>query len=130
MVSLNTMITTSTSSPSAARSLPMTYPIIGSSIVKRWVMQQPFVVPMRPETLERITPRALTVSEVADRLRCSKAHVHNLINGRVSGISPLPSIQLGRRRIVRTESLAAWLTANENATAMIRSSPEVDAVDA
>jgi excisionase family DNA binding protein len=72
----------------------------------------------------------LTVAEVAERLRCSKAHIHNLINGRVTGIPPLPAIQLGRRRIVRAETLLAWLRANENATAMIRSSPEVDAVDA
>lgn len=75
-------------------------------------------------------PGVLTIAEVAETLRCSKAHIHNLINGRVSGISPLPAIQLGRRRIVRAETLFAWLRANENATAMIRSSPEVDAVDA
>ena len=33
----------------------------------------------------------LTVREVADELRCSKAHVHNAINGKVSGGSPLPA---------------------------------------
>jgi hypothetical protein len=29
----------------------------------------------------------LTVSEVARRLRCSKAHVSNLINGKVEGVA-------------------------------------------
>jgi excisionase family DNA binding protein len=55
----------------------------------------------------------LTVSEVADELRCSRAHVHNLINGRVSGVKPLPAIPLGRRRIVRRESLNEWIASNE-----------------
>lgn len=72
----------------------------------------------------------LTVSEVAADLRCSKAHVHNLIAGRVRGLPPLPAIHLGRRSLVRRESLNAWLQLNENGLAMIRSSPEVDPVDA
>jgi excisionase family DNA binding protein len=57
--------------------------------------------------------RVLTVAEVARELRCSKAHVHNLINGRVSGVKPLPAIPLGRRRIVRRESLNDWIASNE-----------------
>ena len=55
----------------------------------------------------------LTVAEVALELRCSKAHIHNLINGKVPGVSPLPSLWLGRRRLVRRESLIRWLAANE-----------------
>lgn len=43
----------------------------------------------------------LTVAEVAAALRCSKAHVHNIINGKVEGVSPLPALALGRRRLVR-----------------------------
>jgi excisionase family DNA binding protein len=80
---------------------------------------------------ERVSP-ILTVSEVAQALRCSKAHVHNLINGKVQGVSPLPSLRLGRRRIVRRESLSSWIERNERSVscAMIRSSPDVDAVDA
>lgn len=85
---------------------------------------------MQPGFQESPNASVLTVREVAVALRCSKAHVHNLINGRVAGTSPLPAIQLGRRRIVRAEALFAWLRANENTAAMIRSSPEVDAVDA
>lgn len=74
--------------------------------------------------------RLLTVIEVAQRLRCSKAHVHNLINGRVHGLDPLPAVHLGRRRIVVAESLDAWLEVNERSTAMIRSSPNIDAAGA
>jgi excisionase family DNA binding protein len=55
----------------------------------------------------------LTVPEIALELRCSKAHVHNLINGKVLGVRPLPSLRLGRRRLVRRLSLDEWIKANE-----------------
>jgi len=55
----------------------------------------------------------LTVSEIARELRCSKAHVHHLISGKVRGVRPLPSLWLGRRRLVLRESLDAWVKANE-----------------
>ena len=38
----------------------------------------------------------LTIPEVAAELRCSKAHVYNVINGRVKGVSSLPAIVMGR----------------------------------
>ncbi len=76
-------------------------------------------------------PRILTVPDVARELRCSKAHVHNLINGKVHGTQPLPSLNLGRRRLVRRSTLDEWIKANEHRfSGTIRSSPEVDAVDA
>ena len=56
----------------------------------------------------------LTAIEVARELRCSIAHVHNLINGKVSGVPPLPSLWLGRRRLVRRRSLDHWIAANEH----------------
>lgn len=55
----------------------------------------------------------LTVAEVARELRCSKAHVHNLTNGKVRGTRPLPSLLVGRRRLVRRSSLDEWIKANE-----------------
>ena len=58
-------------------------------------------------------PHVLTVIEVSGLLRCSKAHVHNLINGKVHGVAPLPSLFLGRRRLVRRESLETWIDQNE-----------------
>lgn len=58
-------------------------------------------------------PELLTAAEVARELRVSKAHVHNLINGKVQGALPLPSVTLGRRRLIRRTSLKQWLRANE-----------------
>jgi len=61
--------------------------------------------------------RVLTVMEVARELRCSKAHVHNLINRKVPGVDALPTIFLGRRRLVRRESLSEWIERNERGRA-------------
>ena len=55
----------------------------------------------------------LTVPEVADEMHCSKAHVYKAINGKVHGVSPLPVICLGRRRLVRRITLEEWKRANE-----------------
>ena len=55
----------------------------------------------------------LTVAEVAAELRCSKAHVHHLIAGKVPGVTPLPSLWLGRRRLILRASLEEWIRANE-----------------
>ena len=57
--------------------------------------------------------QVMTVPEVASELRCSKAHVHNLINGKVRDAKPLPSVRIGRRRLVRRSSLDEWIGANE-----------------
>jgi excisionase family DNA binding protein len=54
-----------------------------------------------------------TVAEVALALRCSKAHVHNLINGKVRGTRPLPSLWLGRRRLILRTSFEEWLKTSE-----------------
>ena len=64
-------------------------------------------------------PAVLTVLETARELRCSKAHVLNLINGKVRGARPLPAVWMGRRRIIRRCSLDAWMQANEHHGAML-----------
>ena len=76
--------------------------------------------------------RILTISEVATDLRCSKAHVCNAINGKVAGVSPLPAITMGRRKLVRQGTLERWKRANERGPdGGIRPlSLEVDTVDA
>jgi excisionase family DNA binding protein len=56
----------------------------------------------------------LTIPEVAADLRCSRAHVYNVINGTVDGVSPLPALQLGRRKLVRRSTLERWKEANES----------------
>lgn len=74
----------------------------------------------------------LTANDVARELHVSKAHVHNLINGKVHGTLPLPAISLGRRRLVRRSILNAWLRANEHicGDATMRIEPGFIVVDA
>lgn len=55
----------------------------------------------------------LTMTEVARLLHCSKAHVCKAVAGRVPGCPPIPSVSLGRRKLVRRESLIGWIEANE-----------------
>ena len=59
----------------------------------------------------------LTLADVATLLRCSKAHVCKAVAGHVSGCPPIPSVSLGRRKLVRRQSLIAWLEANEKTLA-------------
>jgi hypothetical protein len=56
---------------------------------------------------------SLTVQDVADILRCSKAHALNVINGRVRGVSKLPHLTFGRRKVVRKEWLDSWMEENK-----------------
>jgi excisionase family DNA binding protein len=55
----------------------------------------------------------LTIAEVARELRCSKAHLHNVINGKVHGLPPLPVLRIGRRMLIRHEALKAWMLSLE-----------------
>jgi excisionase family DNA binding protein len=55
----------------------------------------------------------LTVAEAARELRCSKAHVHNIIHGRVPHLPPLPILRIGRRVLIRHEALKAWMLSVE-----------------
>lgn len=57
--------------------------------------------------------KVMTVNEVAAELRCSKAHVHHLIAGTVRGTTALPSVWLGRRRLVLRASFEEWLRTSE-----------------
>ncbi len=70
----------------------------------------------------------LTVREVAQELRCSKAHVYKLMNGEVKDRTILPHIALGRKKVVRRSSFEAWKAANETAT--IPAHSEMEAVGA
>lgn len=68
----------------------------------------------------------LTLTDVAKLLHCSKAHVGKVVAGRVAGCPPIPAVCLGRRKLVRRQSLVEWLEANERllAGATMRASPE------
>jgi excisionase family DNA binding protein len=72
----------------------------------------------------------LTAAEVASELRCSKAHVYNAIAGKVEGVSALPAICMGRRKLVRRSALEQWKRTNESGgdDVNIASSTAIDAV--
>ncbi len=72
----------------------------------------------------------LTIPEVAAELRCSKAHVYNIIRGKVAGVQRLPVISLGRRKLVRRGTFEKWKAEHERGSigVMMPASPEVDAV--
>jgi hypothetical protein len=55
----------------------------------------------------------LTLREVAELLHVSKAHISNVVAGRVTGCVPIPTVSLGRRKLVRRAALLAWVQANE-----------------
>jgi excisionase family DNA binding protein len=76
--------------------------------------------------------KIMTITEVASELRCSKAHVYNAIKGKVAGISRLPAIHMGRRKLVRRSALEHWKCENEvhASSGILGSSSEIDAVGA
>jgi ABC-type molybdate transport system ATPase subunit len=47
----------------------------------------------------------LTVRDVALELRCSVAHVYNVINGKVKNVSRLPAIAIGGRKLIQRDTL-------------------------
>ena len=53
--------------------------------------------------------RILAVSEVAQVLRCSKAHVHKALTGRIAGVPQLAHLSLGRRKLVPRDWFDQWL---------------------
>jgi len=71
--------------------------------------------------------KLLTLNEVARELRCSKAHVSKATEGRVRHTSPLPTVRLGRRKLVRREALEAWIEENESGARDKLPSSEIDA---
>ena len=72
----------------------------------------------------------LNAKEVADELRCSKAQVYRLIRGSVDGLTPLPSLALGRKKVVMRSSFEAWKRANEQNRVTVAGDSEANAVDA
>ena len=70
---------------------------------------------MRPYSAGVSRGQILTVAEVALELRCSKAHVYNVIAGKVDGVHALPAISMGRRKLVRRAALEHWMEMNETA---------------
>lgn len=69
----------------------------------------------------------LTIREVAAILRCSRMHICNFTNGRVAGVPRLPSMPMGRRKVVRRSTLEEWMRAVEEQRALLSSLPEAAA---
>jgi hypothetical protein len=55
----------------------------------------------------------LTIKDVAGLLRCSRAHVLNIMLGRIQGVPPLGHITLGRRKVIRRNTFEDWLARSE-----------------
>jgi excisionase family DNA binding protein len=55
----------------------------------------------------------LTIREVAEVLRCSKAHVQKALVGKIAGVPQLAHLSLGRRKLVRKEWLEQWMEASK-----------------
>ena len=62
---------------------------------------------------DALLPAVLTLRELASELRCSKAHLSHIINGKVAGLPPLPVARIGRRVIIRRELFLDWLSTIE-----------------
>jgi hypothetical protein len=69
----------------------------------------------------------LTANEVAADLRCSKTQVYRLMNGYVEGVTVLPHLALGRKKVVPRSVLEHWK--QQNISGMIRGDSEKNTVD-
>jgi hypothetical protein len=66
---------------------------------------------MFPGTAEK---PVLTIAEVAAIVCCSKAHLSNVLNGRVAGVPKLTHFAMDRRKLVRKEWLDHWMEENKD----------------
>lgn len=53
----------------------------------------------------------MTLQQTAAYLRISKAHLSNVINGKVPDVPPLRSFRVGRRVLIRREWVDEWMEA-------------------
>src|SRR2546422_4331926 len=77
------------------------------------MLQNTQVVRMEAKMIVTRLREILTVRDVALELRCSVAHVYNVINGKVKNVSRLPAIAMGRRKLIQRDSLEEWKKSNE-----------------
>jgi hypothetical protein len=69
----------------------------------------------------------LTAKEVAEDLRCSKSQVYRLMSGDVEGLTPLPHLPIGRKKVVPRSLLKKWK--RQNISGIMRIDSETDTVD-
>lgn len=58
----------------------------------------------------------LDVRGAAKLLRCSPAHISNILNGKVKGLPPIPHVRAGRLRLIRRQKLIQWVEEREIAS--------------
>ena len=51
----------------------------------------------------------MTLTQAAAYLRVSKAHLSNVINGKVPGVPPVRSFRMGRRILIKREWVDEWM---------------------
>ncbi len=51
----------------------------------------------------------LSLPEAAAYLQVSKAHLSNVINGKVRGVTPMRFVRMGRRILLKKEWIDQWL---------------------
>jgi hypothetical protein len=66
-----------------------------------------------PEAKDAPIPKVLNLAEAAVLVTCSRAHLCNIVHGKIPGIPLLPTVRIGRRVLFRRESLEHWLEAVE-----------------
>jgi excisionase family DNA binding protein len=53
--------------------------------------------------------RVMTLKQAAAYLQVSKAHLSNVINGKVPGVPPVRSFRMGRRILIKREWVDEWM---------------------
>ena len=51
----------------------------------------------------------MTLTQAAAYLRVSKAHLSNVINGKVPGVPPVRSFRMGSRILIKREWVDEWM---------------------
>lgn len=55
----------------------------------------------------------MTLRQAAAYLQISKAHLSNVINGKVTGLAPVRTRRVGRRILIKREWIDEWLESAE-----------------
>lgn len=63
----------------------------------------------------RIASPVMTLKQAASYLQISKAHLSNVINGKVAGVTPVRCIRMGRRILIKREWIEEWLEVADRA---------------
>src|SRR5262245_53427585 len=82
--------------------------------------------PGSPKNTMRNADPVLTAKEVAEDLRCSKSQVYRLMSGD-GGLTPLPHLPLGRKKVVPRSLLEKWK--RQNISGIMRDDSETDTVE-